>query len=172
MYGPSPWLPFYACSSALLVVLSIYMESVYMKFQEWIVLYVGMLKGYLQKNFLLILFSALWKMIFGLSNNIAQWFFFFFFGSQSISNRTNIVLSLFLACSHGMLLLFSPQVMSNSLWSHGLQYTRLPCPSPSLKVCPSSCPLNWWCHPTVSSSVTLFSFHLQSFPASGSFPMS
>ena len=97
---------------------------------------------------------------------------FFFFWSQSISNRTDIVLSLFLACSHGMLLLFSPQVVSNSLPSHRLQYTRLPCPSPSLKVCPSSCPLNWWCHPTFSSSVTLFSFHLQSLPASGSFPMS
>ena len=41
-----------------------------------------------------------------------------------------------------------------------------------LPVCPSSCPLNWWCHPTVSSSVTLFSFCLQPFPASGSFPMS
>ena len=44
-------------------------------------------------------------------------------------------------------------------------------PSPSLEVCPSSCPLNWWCHPTISSSVALFSFCLQSFPASGSFPM-
>ena len=72
MYGPSPWLPFYPCSSALLVVLSIYMEPVYMKFQEGIVLYVGMLKEYLQKNFLLILSSALWKMIFGLSNNTVQ----------------------------------------------------------------------------------------------------
>ena len=46
------------------------------------------------------------------------------------------------------------------------------CPSPSPRVCPSSCPLNQWCHPTISSSVALFSFCLQSFPASGSFPMS
>ena len=55
--------------------------------------------------------------------------------------------------------------------SHGLQHARLPCPSPSAGICPSSHPLNRWCHPTISSSVTLFSFCLQSFPASGSFPM-
>ena len=54
----------------------------------------------------------------------------------------------------------------------GLQHTRPSCPSPSPRVCPSSCQLNWWCHPTISSSVTLFSFWLQSFPASGSFPVS
>ena len=46
------------------------------------------------------------------------------------------------------------------------------CPSPSPGVCSSSCPLNWWCHPTISSSVTLFSFYLPSFPASGPFLMS
>ena len=71
-----------------------------------------------------------------------------------------------------MLLLFSCQVMSNSLQPHWLQHARLPCPSPSPEVCPSSCPLNQWCHPTISSSVTLFSFCLQSFPASMPFPMS
>ena len=64
------------------------------------------------------------------------------------------------------------QVVSDSLWCHRLQNTRLPSPSPSLRVCPNSCPLNWWCHPITSSSVTFFSFRLQSFPASGSFPMS
>ena len=68
MYGLSLWLPFYPCTSALLVVISMYMEPVYMRFQELIVLYVGMLKEYLQKNFLLILFSKLWKMFLGLSN--------------------------------------------------------------------------------------------------------
>ena len=62
--------------------------------------------------------------------------------------------------------------MSNSLWSYELQHTSPPCPSPSPGVCPSSCPLNRWCHPTISSSVTLFSFCLQSFPVSESFPMS
>ena len=70
-----------------------------------------------------------------------------------------------------VMLLFSCQVVSNSLRPHGLQHARLSCPSPSPQIFPSSCPLNQWCHPTISSSVTLF-FCLQSFPASGSFPMS
>ena len=51
-------------------------------------------------------------------------------------------------------------------------HTSLPCPSPSPGVCSNSCPSNWWCHPTISSSVVLFSSCLQSFPASGSFPVS
>ena len=54
----------------------------------------------------------------------------------------------------------------------GLQHTRSPCPSPSPRICPSTYPLNRWCHPTISSSVTLFSFCLQSFQESGYFPMS
>ena len=58
------------------------------------------------------------------------------------------------------------------LWPHGLQHTRLPCPSPTPGVYSHSCPLSQWCHPTTSSSVVPFSFCLQSFPASGSFPMS
>ena len=63
-------------------------------------------------------------------------------------------------------------VMSNSLWSHGLQHARLPCPSPTPAVYSNSCPLSRWCHRTISSSVVPFSSWLQSFPASGSFPMS
>ena len=70
------------------------------------------------------------------------------------------------------MLFLSCQVVFYSLWPHGLQHARLPCPFPFPRVCPSSCPLNWWCHPTISSSVALFSSCLQSFPASGSFPMS
>ena len=70
------------------------------------------------------------------------------------------------------MLLFSHSVMSDSLWPHGLQYTRLPCPSLSFGACSNSCPLSWWCHSTISSSVVPFSPYLQSFPASGSFPMS
>jgi len=66
---------------------------------------------------------------------------------------------------------FSHSVVSDSLWPHGLQYTRLPCPSPTLGACSNSCPLSQWCHTTISSSVTLFSCP-QSFPASGSFSMS
>ena len=67
---------------------------------------------------------------------------------------------------------FNLSVMSDSLRPHGLQHTRLPCPSPSPGICSSSCPLSWWCHPTISSSVVPFSSCLQSFPASGSFPVS
>ena len=57
------------------------------------------------------------------------------------------------------------------LWPHGLQHARPPCPSPTPRVYPTSCPLSRWCHPTISSSVIPFS-RLQSFPASGSFQMS
>ena len=62
--------------------------------------------------------------------------------------------------------------VSDSLRPHGLQLTRPPCPPPSPEVCPSSCPLLRWCHPTISSSDALFSIYSQSFPASGTFPMS
>ena len=62
--------------------------------------------------------------------------------------------------------------MADSLRPHGLQHTRLPCPSPSLRACSNSCPLGQWCRPTISSSVSPFSSCLQSFPVSGSFPMS
>ena len=66
---------------------------------------------------------------------------------------------------------FSCSVVSDSLRPHGLQHTRLPCPSPTLGACSNSCPLSRWCHWTISSSVEGDS-HLQSFPASGSFPVS
>ena len=59
-----------------------------------------------------------------------------------------------------------------TLKPHGLQHARLPCPSLSPRVCWDSCPLSWWCHPAISSSVIPFSYCLQSFPTSGSFPMS
>ena len=62
--------------------------------------------------------------------------------------------------------------MSDSLWPHRLQHVRPPCPPPIPGVYPNSCPLIWWCHPNISSSVVPFSSHLQSFPASGSFPKS
>ena len=62
--------------------------------------------------------------------------------------------------------------MSNSLQLHGLYRARLPCPPLSPGVCSNSCPLSKWCHPTISSSVIPFSSCFQSFPASGSFPMS
>ena len=62
--------------------------------------------------------------------------------------------------------------MLNSLWPHGLQHTRFPSPSVFPGVCSNSCPLSQWYYLTIRSSATLFSFCLQSFPASGSFPMS
>ena len=67
---------------------------------------------------------------------------------------------------------FSHSVMSDSLWSHGPQHASPPCPSPTPRVYSNSCPLSPWCHPTISSSVIPFSSCLQSFPVSGSFPMS
>ena len=71
-----------------------------------------------------------------------------------------------------LLLFFSRSVMSKSLRPCGLQHTRPLCPSPSPGACPNSCPLIWWCYPTISSSITPFSFCLQSFPALRSFLMS
>ena len=62
--------------------------------------------------------------------------------------------------------------MSDSLWPHGLQHIRLPCPSLSPRVCSDSCTLSQWCYLTISFSATLFSCCQQSFPLSGSFPMS
>ena len=63
-------------------------------------------------------------------------------------------------------------VVSDSLQPHKPQHTKPPCPSPTPRAYPNSCPLSRWCHPAISSSVVPFSSHLQSFPASESFPMS
>ena len=67
---------------------------------------------------------------------------------------------------------FSHSVVSDSLWPHELQHTRPLCLPPTPRVHPNPCPLSWWCHPAISSSVIPFSSCPQSFPASGSFPMS
>ena len=67
---------------------------------------------------------------------------------------------------------FSRSIMSDSLWPHGLQHTRLHCPSPTPRAYSNSCSSHWWCHSTISSFVIPFSSHLQSFPASGSFQKS
>ena len=71
---------------------------------------------------------------------------------------------------------FSCSVVSDSLWPRGLQYARLPCPSPTLLsptwAYSNSCPLSRWCHPTISPSDVPFASCLQLFPVSGSFPMS
>ena len=76
---------------------------------------------------------------------------------------------------YSLLFLLLVVVQSHSrvwLWPHGLQHARPHCPSLSPRVCPSSCPLHQWCHTTMLSSVTLFSSCPQSFPESGTFPMS
>ena len=69
-----------------------------------------------------------------------------------------------------MLLIWS--VMSYSLWPHGLQHGRPPCPSPSPRVCSNSCPLSQWWHSTISFSIIPLSSCFQSFLTSGSFPTS
>ena len=89
---------------------------------------------------------------------IGQWFF-----TTSVSWETLFIFfSVQFICS----------VVSDSWWPYGLQHARLPCPSPTPGACSNSCPLSWWCHPTISASVIHFSSCLQSFPASGSFPVS
>ena len=67
---------------------------------------------------------------------------------------------------------FSRSVVSDTLWPHGLQHPRPPCPSPAPGIYSNSCPSSRWCHPTISPSVVPFSSCLQSFPASGSFQKS
>ena len=97
-----------------------------------------------------------------------------------------LLLDFFENCYHGWLLLltnafmctywdvsqFIRSVVSNSLWPHGLWHSRPTCPSPTPKVYANSCPLSWWCHSTISSSVIPFSSCPQSFPVSVSFQMS
>ena len=82
---------------------------------------------------------------------------------QSMKRATSIL---------GISVQFSHLVVSDSLRPYRLQHTRPPGPSTTPRVYSNSCPLSWWCHPTISSSVLRFSSCLQSFPASGSFDMS
>ena len=93
-----------------------------------------------------------------------------FFNSGFLGHIAELYVS-FISLLKYILSLFSHSVMFDSLWPHGLQHTRLPCPSSSPRLCSNSCPLSWWSHPTILSSVVPFSSCLQSFPASGSFPM-
>ena len=96
---------------------------------------------------------------------VYEFCFYFLYSAYKWNHTVFVFLSLFI------LLNISCSVVSNSLQPHGLQHTRLPCPLPSPGACSNSCPLSQWCHPTISSSVTPF-FCPQSFPASGSFPIS
>ena len=90
-------------------------------------------------------------------------------GFLVISPRTNLVKDRF---QYILSVQFIHSVVSDSFWLHGQQHARLPCPSPTPGVYSNSCPLSQWCYPAISSSVIPFSSCLQSFPASGSFPMS
>ena len=91
---------------------------------------------------------------------------------KAATETLNSGLELSKGSTYRLLLLFSCSVMSNSLWLHGLHHARLPCPSLSPEVCSNSCPLNWWNHPIISSSVIPFSTCPKSFSTSGSFPAS
>ena len=97
--------------------------------------------------------------------------FLLFSTSNCFSNQDEtmyLLLPFILFCS----VQFSHSVLSDTLWPHEPQHARPPCPSPTPGVHPNSCPLSWWCHLTISSSVVPFSSCLQSFPTSGSFQTS
>ena len=96
-----------------------------------------------------------------INNELGKCYSKFFIGNVFLSELIFLINSL----------LFSHSVISNSLWSHGLQHTRPPCPSPLPRACLNSCPLSQWCHPTISSSVIPFSSCLQYLPTLGSFLM-
>ena len=102
--------------------------------------------------------QAVWSVFFFPFHDIPSWFI--------IKHWWFIDLLLFSSAQ------FSRSVMSDSLQPHGLPHARPPCPSPTPRVYSNSCPLSQWCHPTILSSVDSFSSCLQSFLASGSFPMS
>ena len=94
--------------------------------------------------------------------------FCFFLWKKSLLIQSDAFPPSLLRC-RGRSVQFSHSVLSDSLPPHGLQHARPPCPSPIPGVCSNSCPLSQWCHPTISSSVTLFSSCLQSFWHHGSF---
>ena len=119
-------------------------------------------------------FRHLKTSIFIMDNKYCQLLFYFFkiFYYWSILALQCCVKFLLHKSVNQLSVQFSHSVMSDSLWPHGLQHTWPPCPSPITGVYSNSCPLSQWCHPTISSSLVPFSSHLQSFPASGSFPIS
>ena len=96
---------------------------------------------------------------------------YLFYAFKSIILRKGSLFFLY-QFSKGVSVQFSRSVISDSLQPHGLQHARPPYPSLTPGVYSNSCPLSRWCHPTISSSVVPFSSHLQSLPASGSFPVS
>ena len=88
--------------------------------------------------------------------------------SLGLFQKSRVIVTLIkLAHLSTPLLLISHSVVSDPLQPHGPQHARLPCPSPTPRTCSNSCPLSWWCHPAVSSSVVPFSSCLQSFQHQG-----
>ena len=92
--------------------------------------------------------------------------------NKSCTFKKIIVYCMSVTLNKAILVQFICSVISNSLWPHGLQHARPPCLSPTPGVYSNSCPSSQWYHSAISSSVIPFSSHLQSFPASGSFPLS
>ena len=111
-------------------------------------------------RFYIYLFFSLW--LISLSVTVSR--------STHIAENGTISFLLWLSNSPLYIYCCSITKLCLTLQSNGLQHARLPCPSPSPEICLSSCPLNQWCHSTISSPVILFSC-FQSFPESGSFPM-
>ena len=116
--------------------------------------------------------GAWWAAVYGVAQNWTQlkWL-----SSSSSTIKNNLLFQVSNNPAHFMFntssVQFSRSVLSDSLWPHGLQHTRPPCPSPIPWVYSNSCPSSQWCHPIILSSVIPFSC-LQVFPASGSFPKS
>ena len=102
-----------------------------------------------------------------------SWFsgYWYAVGFPTISLQLEVYTLFIVSRNRKHLVQLSRSVVSDSLWPHGLQHTRPPCPSPTPGACSNSCPSSRWCHPTTSSFVVPFSSHLQSYPASGSFQM-
>ena len=98
--------------------------------------------------------------------------FYTSYRGRIIHNSPALFCSVYIQCFISSSVQFSHSVVSDSLQPHGLQHTRVPCPSPTPGVYSNSCLSSRWCHPTISSSVFPFSSSLQSFPTSGSFQMS
>ena len=99
-------------------------------------------------------------------------YLFFYFTILYWFCHTWLAISMTIICHNNMYfssVQLSHSVVSDSLQPHALQHTKLPCPSPTPRAYSNSYPLSQWCHPTISSSAVPFSFHLQSFPALGSF---
>ena len=110
-------------------------------------------------------FICLRKSVWGTVDSCGEFYNVQFFRMNMLSFKN---WSLKFWASQVVVMLFSRSVVHDSVWPHGQQHARLPCPSVSPRVCSNSCPLSQWYQVTILASASLFSFRLQSFPASGS----